>query len=220
MQKPKLDTKVYYGEYTLKHWIDLMLFKNIVLPDYQRHFVWKERDVKRLIKSLKEKQFVQPVTIALGIVDGKQKNLILDGQQRLTSILLAYLGYFPKVEEFLKEGTDVMASEDDSMIDDGVLVQDGQSDNDREQRTPILWTFSKLVESNCNKDDIVRYISTSSKYEKLKDLELENLTEDFFENSYIGFSYIVPNTEDVNEVQNTFSKLFRNINYFGKKLDA
>ena len=43
-----MENKVYYGEYTLKHWINLMLSGNIVLPEYQRHFVWRERDVKRL----------------------------------------------------------------------------------------------------------------------------------------------------------------------------
>ena len=47
-----MENKVYYGEYTLKHWIKLMLSGNIVLPEYQRHFVWRERDVKRLLQSL------------------------------------------------------------------------------------------------------------------------------------------------------------------------
>ena len=28
--------KIYYGEYTLKHWIDLILTGNIILPKYQR----------------------------------------------------------------------------------------------------------------------------------------------------------------------------------------
>lgn len=39
-----MKNKVYYGEYTLKHWIRLMLREEIVLPEYQRHFVWSERD--------------------------------------------------------------------------------------------------------------------------------------------------------------------------------
>lgn len=78
-----LDDRVYYGEYSLKHWIDLMLTRNIELPDYQRHFVWQERDMKRLIKSLKEKQFVQPVTIALYDVGEQKRNLILDGHNDL-----------------------------------------------------------------------------------------------------------------------------------------
>lgn len=90
-----MNNKVFYGEYTLKLWIDMMLSDNIVLSDYQRHFVWRERDVKRLIQSLKDGQFVQPVTVALYDAGITQQNLILDGQQRLTSLLLAYLGYFP-----------------------------------------------------------------------------------------------------------------------------
>lgn len=59
--KQTMKNKVYYGEYTLKHWIRLMLREEIVLPEYQRHFVWSERDLKRLITSFKEGQFVQPV---------------------------------------------------------------------------------------------------------------------------------------------------------------
>lgn len=39
-KKLDMENKVYYGEYTLKHWINMMLTGNIVLPDYQRHFVW------------------------------------------------------------------------------------------------------------------------------------------------------------------------------------
>ena len=46
-----MENRVYYGEYSLKHWINLMLKRNIILPEYQRSFVWDEKDVKRLIKS-------------------------------------------------------------------------------------------------------------------------------------------------------------------------
>ena len=87
-----MQNKVYYGEYTLEHWIKLMLTQNIVLPNYQRHFVWRKRDFRRLLQSLKDGQFVQPVTIALYNDGTLKQNLILDGQQRLTSLLLAYLG--------------------------------------------------------------------------------------------------------------------------------
>ena len=34
-----MESRTYYGEYSLKHWIDLMLNGNIVLPEYQRSFV-------------------------------------------------------------------------------------------------------------------------------------------------------------------------------------
>lgn len=95
-----------------------MLREEIVLPEYQRHFVWSERDLKRLITSFKEGQFVQPVTIALYDDTNEKMNLILDGQQRLTSILLAYLGYFLDKKKF-EEGSDMtMTNEDDSASDE------------------------------------------------------------------------------------------------------
>ena len=95
-----IKSRTYYGEYTLKHWINLLLKKNIILPDYQRSFVWDERDLKRLIKSIKEGQFIQPVTIALYKENEDSKNLLLDGQQRLTSVLLSFIGYFPNKSKF------------------------------------------------------------------------------------------------------------------------
>lgn len=80
-----------------------MLSGNITLPEYQCHFVWRERDVKRLLQSLSDGQFLQPVTIALYDDGVKRQNLILDGQQRLTSLLLVYLRYFPGKKRFVSE---------------------------------------------------------------------------------------------------------------------
>ena len=44
--KNYMDKKVYYGEYSLKHWIELLLKKDLELPPYQRNFVWSEEQVK------------------------------------------------------------------------------------------------------------------------------------------------------------------------------
>ena len=74
-----MESRVYYGEYSLKHWVNLLLKRNIVLPDYQRSFVWDEKDIKRLIKSLAEGQFVQPITIANYNCEEREQNLLLDG---------------------------------------------------------------------------------------------------------------------------------------------
>ena len=60
-----IGNRTYYGEYSLERWIELVVKGNIVLPEYQRHFAWDQKDLKRLIKSLHEGQFVQPVTIGL-----------------------------------------------------------------------------------------------------------------------------------------------------------
>lgn len=206
------ENRVYYGEYSLKHWINLMLTRNIDLPEYQRHFVWQVRDIKRLIKSLKDKQFVQPVTIALYNVGGQKRNLILDGQQRLTSILLAYIGYIPDRKKFLEGCSHMLAGEDDSALDD--------SEKELSKRNAILWKFNELLADQNRKEDIIERISNDERYVKLNDREFTDLSDIFFENTYIGFSYIVPESTELTDVQDAFSKLFRNINYFGKKLDA
>lgn len=204
-----MKNKVYYGEYTLKHWIRLMLREEIVLPEYQRHFVWSERDLKRLITSFKEGQFVQPVTIALYDDDKSEKvNLILDGQQRLTSILLAYLGYFPDKKKF-EEGLDItMVNEDDSASDE------------QHENKSILWQYTQLLTFGKKRESIQSQLEKDNKYKKLEMSILEMIDDDLFENSYLGFSYVVPESRESNEIQKNFSQLFRNINYFGKKLGA
>ena len=83
-----MDSKVYYGEYSLRHWIDLILSGNITLPEYQRSFVWKEDAVKDFLNALKHKEFIPP--IILGNFQEKN-NYIIDGQQRLSSLFLGYI---------------------------------------------------------------------------------------------------------------------------------
>ena len=47
-----MENRIYYGEYSLKHWIEMLLKKKITLPEYQRSYVWDEKAVKIFIKSL------------------------------------------------------------------------------------------------------------------------------------------------------------------------
>ena len=97
-----MGNRVYYGEYTLKHWLDLILKKNIVLPEYQRYFVWDENRVKTLIETFNRNQFVPPITIGAYTKGNTVQNLIIDGQQRLTSLLLACLNIFPDKAKYAK----------------------------------------------------------------------------------------------------------------------
>lgn len=206
-----MENKIYYGEYSLRHWIDLMLKKDIVLPEYQRSFVWDEKAVKRFIKSLKDKHFIPPVTIAHYKIqdDGNKTNLILDGQQRLTSILLAAIGFCPDKKKF-KDSETVIASDDDSEND--------ESETDAEKKKSIEWTFKELLKNENNTvDEIKKNINADEKYIHIKGLEVNDT---FFDDTFLGFSYIVPTSEDKSEVQKSFSQTFREINYFGKSLSA
>lgn len=205
-----MESRVYYGEYSLKHWIQMMLTKNIILPEYQRSFVWDERDIIRLLQSIDDGQFVQPVTIALyKVKEGMPgQNLIIDGQQRLSSILLAYLGYMPDKSRFEKPET--LASDIDDAADEAT--------DEAASRGPIKWRFSELiVEGEDNSEGAIR--KRMEKDPRYSPLDLD-LPEHFFDKAFLGYSYIVPSTADAHVIQRGFSQLFRDINYFGKKLSA
>jgi uncharacterized protein with ParB-like and HNH nuclease domain len=193
-----MDNRVYYGEYSLQHWIDLILKKNIVLPEYQRYFVWNEEKVATLIETFKKKQFVPPVTIGAYKDSGATQNLILDGQQRLTSILLAHLGLFPDPTTY-KSTLDGFASEDDE--------PEEQLDNVFE------WTFDLLTEKGKNKEAIQHAIVPGN----YKAINL-GIDDNFLKSNYLGFSYLVPNISDALQQQKYYSSVFRNINVQGQRL--
>ncbi len=203
-----MENRIYYGEYSLKHWIDMILKKKITLPEYQRSFVWSDKAVKRFIKSLKDKQFIPPVTIAHYKIenDDNETNLILDGQQRLTSLLLATIDFFPDKSKFDK-AEDVSKSEDDS-----------EDDETFEKAKPIKWTFNQLLKFGNDIESIRGQVKKSDKYYSLK-IE-DKIDNEFLDNTFLGFSYIVPDSEKKDEVQKSFSKTFREINYLGKSLSA
>ena len=204
-----VSSRVYYGEYTLRHWVDLILCGDIELPNYQRSFVWNKKDVERLLFSLNDGLFVPPVTI--GHYKTKKQNLILDGQQRLTSILLFALGVMPKKESF--DAMENLASGDDS------ATGDSSADTIREET--LGWTFRTLLNEGSRKTLLEwrEVIKNNAKYDQLDVPQIENINE-FLEQRYLGFSYIVPKVSDNREQQKYFSMLFRNINYWGVKLSS
>lgn len=204
-----MDNKVYYGEYTLKHWVDLMLTKNIILPEYQRYFVWDRKQSISLLKSIGENQFIPPVTIGCYRMDGNKYNLILDGQQRLTSILLAYFNLFPTTEnKKIKESELYFANENDEDIDDS-------SSNDS---FIIEWNFNKLLKMIDSKrlrnKEEIHDEGISCGYEPM----FEQKSQVDFDKFYIGFSFILPATDNENAQQEFYSKVFRSINIEGKHL--
>lgn len=202
-----MKARVYYGEYTLRHWLNLMLSKNIELPEYQRSFVWNENDVKRLVDSLQSGQFIMPVTIAHYKNGTDCKNLILDGQQRLTSLLLAYIGYMPRKEMF-NISEDNIAHGDDSR-------------EEEEASAPLEWTYKCLLASCPEKNSVEKIkerLREDERYSKL-DVFFEDV-EDFYDKTFLGFSFIIPSGKDAKETQRYFSTLFRNMNFLGKKLSS
>jgi len=197
-----MNNRVYYGEYSLAYWVELILTKKIMLPKYQRHFVWESSDVREFVDSLKEKRFVPPVTIGSFSKNGIKQNLIIDGQQRLTSVLLAYLEIFPDKEQY-RAHLASLANGDEEESDDG----DDPYDN------VLLWNFEKLTEKGSKKEDIISKLEPGNYKSFNHSFSKEELMQTF-----IGFTYIVPADDDSTAQQEFYSKIFRNINQKGVRL--
>lgn len=198
-----MEKKVYYGEYTLKHWIGMLLSKNIELPKYQRSFVWEEKGVRALLKTFTEDGFVPPISIGVCNIGGQNVNLILDGQQRLSSLLLAYFEIFPKKDAFKRP------IETNSLADGTA-----EGDSDEVEEELIDWTFREITSLGSSFEEIKSKIS-EEQYEK-KNYEFD---EELFEKRRLGFTFVVPLNTDATEQQRFFSSLFRNINLKGIRLD-
>lgn len=198
-----MKNKVFYGEYTLQHWIDMMLSQNIVLPEYQRYFVWQEQAVKTFVESLKKQQFVPPVTIGAYEIGGVKSNLILDGQQRLTSLLLAYLSIYPD-KSYYKAYREKFAEENDGDDDD-----DDDADDEM-----LNWTYKKLLKYGNKRLNIQAKLPRG----EYKNVEY-NIEDDFFRDNYLGFCYLVQQGATDKEQKELFSQVFRNINIKGTPLD-
>jgi Protein of unknown function DUF262. len=204
-----MENKVYYGEYSLDYWIELILSKNIILPDYQRNFSWDETKREKLITSLKNKEFVPPVIIGSFTKNGLKENLLIDGQQRLTSILLSVLGFFPDRETY-KKHSKVKVRKYIDENDDFAGETDSSTD-------VINWTFNDLlIEDNLT---ISKIKSTLEKDEYFKALNNDNeIDNSFLKNTFLGFSYLVPSNSQRGDQQRYYSSVFRNINRQGMSL--
>lgn len=201
--------KVYYGEYSLKRWIELLLSRNIVLPAYQRYFVWKESQVKRLLKSIKANQFLPAVTIAYckNPESNQMENMLLDGQQRLTSLLISFIGKFPNrrtpsIRKFADENDNVDIDVDDSKWND--------------------WTFAEFQKIGKDKQFIVDEINNryAAKYYDFS-IDGLSLNDRFLTTHYIQFAYILPDSNIGEKERSKYlTNVFHSINKEGTKLTA
>lgn len=199
----------YYGEYSLRHWVSLVLDRKIKLPEYQRYFVWEKSDLEMLIATLKDGRFVPPITIGAYRDDKGLHNIIIDGQQRLTSLMLAFIERFP--DKSWSEGVSQLSPSDDSDASDDLA--DDTSDID--DSIPKEWTMNKLLEDSGNTKESLQAKCEHGKYTVLS-LSLGN---DFWDNNFIGFCYLVPGNPSEEQQQSFFCNTFRDLNIGGKRLN-
>lgn len=96
------DITSYPADYTLS--VLWQMFKNggITIPSFQRGYVWTQKQASALIESFLMGLPVPPVFF---YIDSENKNLVIDGQQRLMSIFYFFEGYFGQENEKGKRQT-------------------------------------------------------------------------------------------------------------------
>lgn len=87
------DIATYPSDFTLSGIAKMWSDKDITIPDFQREFVWTIRQSSLLIDSFLCGLPVPPVFF---YIDDDNRNLVIDGQQRILSVVFFFEGYFGK----------------------------------------------------------------------------------------------------------------------------
>ena len=89
---PSYEILSYPADYTLEVLVDKYRKGQIVIPGFQRHFVWSQKQASKLIDSFLIGLPVPPIFVFSDLKSHKLR--VVDGQQRLKSIAYFFEGYF------------------------------------------------------------------------------------------------------------------------------
>ncbi len=179
------DISSYGADYDVEGLIRRLKKGDIYIPHFQRDYVWNQSEASRLIESLLLGLPVPGVFLAKDIESNKLS--VIDGQQRLKSLLFFYDGYFnPKGGDSRKrvfrlknvqskfEGKTYKELEeedrinlDDSIIHSTIIKQETPNDNN----TSIYHVFERL--NTGGRKLTPQEIRTAIYIGKLNDLILE-----------------------------------------------
>ncbi|MCX5804358.1 MAG: DUF262 domain-containing protein [Proteobacteria bacterium] len=95
----EFEIATYPADYTLEVLHQKSISGDIVIPKFQRGFVWKISQASRLIESF---MLGLPVPQIFVYTDSEQKSLVIDGQQRLKSIFFFFEGLFGEEDKLGK----------------------------------------------------------------------------------------------------------------------
>lgn len=85
------DIATYPSDFTLTGIDEMWRTKDIIIPEFQREFTWSIKQSSLLIESFLLGLPVPPVFF---YIDEENKNLVIDGQQRILSVVYYFEGYF------------------------------------------------------------------------------------------------------------------------------
>lgn len=85
------DIATYPSDFTLSGIYEMWQRGDITVPEFQREFVWTIRQSSLLIESFLLGLPIPPVFF---YIDDENKNLVIDGQQRILSVVFFFEGFF------------------------------------------------------------------------------------------------------------------------------
>ena len=142
----------YPADYTLEVLYQKWKADEIVIPKFQRRFVWKQNQASRLIESF---LVGLPVPAVFFYSERKsQKYLVIDGQQRLKSIFYYFEGYFGPEERGTRQIFSLKGLNEGSSFYEKKFDDLGEEDQ-RRLKNAVLRTF--IVQQLNPNDDTSMY---------------------------------------------------------------
>ena len=133
---PSYDILAYPADYTLEVLVDKWRKGQIIIPKFQRQFIWTQTQASKLIESFLIGLPIPPVFL---FSDGKShKLLVIDGQQRIKSIAYFFEGYFGEEEDTKRKVFRLTGLSDES-------IHGGLTYNELASKDPA--TFARLNNS-------------------------------------------------------------------------
>jgi len=188
--------------------------KDLVLPEFQRDFVWKEDDIKKYIQSIYKKyptgslliwKTLNPPKLSGGYKssEGIYTRVLLDGQQRLTTLYLFVKGKTPPYYNNMVKKYNLYFNVENEQIR---YYQKTLMDNKQEWISIIDFFKQKsaanFVIKNQNKDYYLKYLDALNKLDTIREYD------------YFVDEEKLTNLENIKEVV----KIFNLVNKQGRTL--
>ena len=142
-------------EYDVAHLLDCIKNKNIAIPEIQRPFVWKPKQVRDLIDSLYKGYPTGFIVISkspnLKLKDGTSApglTIMIDGQQRVTALMAALVGWKVLTADFEEKNIKIAYNPFAKNEDDYFAVQDNAILKDKKWIPDISILFSSDFKYN------------------------------------------------------------------------
>jgi len=129
------DIASYPSDYTLSGISQMWKDGDIEIPDYQREFVWGIKQASLLVDSFLTGLPVPPVFF---YIDEKNMNLVIDGQQRILSIVFFLEGYFGKESTHGKRQVFRLSGLGDANPYNGKTFEDLDESDQRKLKQAVL----------------------------------------------------------------------------------